>query len=141
MSLLSRATLAQGLSCKPSELLSGKRARGSVNGDEPCPKVCRALVASTNVAHVAVSYLSVVVNGMNTQALVDSAASDCFVRPEFVNPGTKCEAVQYIVKTAQSGATMIVRQACELPLEIEGHTENVRFLVCNSWSGVRPDSR
>ena len=70
-----------------------------------------------------VGFLPITLNGQDTCALVDSAASDCFVREKFLTPNIQLENVQCIIRTACKNRDMIVRNACMLPLTIGEHTE------------------
>ena len=88
--------------------------------------VAAALVRNSSVA---INYLRICVNGVETSALVDSAASDCFIRSKYVSadiPRIDCE---YLVHTASKNKIMRVNSACDLPVKIAGQTDYVRFLM------------
>ena len=62
-------------------------------------------------------------------ALIDSAASECFVREKYLTPEILREKVEHIIYTACKTRTITVKTARMLPVTIGGVTEMVRFLV------------
>ena len=78
-----------------------------------------------------VGFLSIILNGQTTCALIDSPASDYFVREKFMTPNIVREDVKYVIYTASENQKIHVRTACFLPVTIAGYTEEVRCLVSN----------
>ena len=76
-------------------------------------------------------FLSIILNEQTTCALIDSAASDYFVREKFLTLNIVREDVKCVIYTASKNQKIHVRTACFLPVTIAGYTEKVRFLVSN----------
>ena len=75
--------------------------------------------------------MPIVLNGKNVCALIDSAASDCFVREKYLTADIKRENVNLVIHTACKDRKMTVSTACTLTVKIGECTEKVKFLVCN----------
>ena len=65
-------------------------------------------------------------------ALIDSAATDCFIKEEYVTSDIPREKANIIVSTASKNHSLKVQQTCELPLTINGATQNLKFLISDS---------
>ena len=70
-------------------------------------------------------------NGFGTSALVDSAATDCFIQSKFITSDIHQENVNIVVHTASNNKIMKITCACTLPVTIAGQTDSIRFLICD----------
>lgn len=85
--------------------------------------------ASAQISATWTGYLRVKINGQEISALIDSAASDCFIREKFVPSDVHRKKVQITVHTACKNSTFVVYSECTLPITINNYTHEVRFLI------------
>ena len=72
------------------------------------------------------------VNGREIRAIIDSAATECFIHEKYITPDIPREKVNIIVHTAGKNHTIEIRQSCELSLTINGAITPMRFLISDN---------
>ena len=126
-----RNSSESGISCIFLYSQPTVRRQGIEKCGECCSTPSRPIIASAFSSPSLIGFLPLIVNRQNACALVDSTASDCFIREKYLTSEIKWETVQYIIHTASKTRKMVVKIACVLPINIAGQTENMRFLVCD----------